>query len=129
VNESADQTGNDVVGDSVEETGSESATSWAKVDAAVIDALDADGRAPVIIALNVEPGTPPDPPVDTEAIAAATERVLAALDESGFTVRVTFAAIPAVAGFVTDRSAIEVLNAHPDVVAVNFDGAGGLHGG
>ena len=82
----------------------------------VAAALQADGRVNVLVSLSA--------PADPGKIASAADRVLADLDKATFQIRLRFEAVPAIAGTVTDASALEVLDSHPDVIYVSLDPSG-----
>ena len=95
----------------------------------MLDALRASGEAPVVVALalpaDAESG---DPARRREEIARLQHDVLARLGPDDFRVRELYASVPAMAGMVRSRTALEVLEAHPAVAKVDLDPAGGGSG-
>ena len=97
-----------------------------RVDRAVVDALNATGRARVLITLH-DPVGGPVPDAEREAaVAAAQDAVLAHLPTTELTLLHRYRSVPGLAAVITPR-ALEVLRAEPRVRVIELDGTGGPH--
>jgi len=97
-----------------------------RIDPAVVDALNATGRARVLITLH-DPAGGQVSDVEREArVAAAQDAVLAQLPATELTLLHRYRNVAGLAALITGR-ALEVLRADPRVRSIELDGAGGVH--
>jgi hypothetical protein len=99
-----------------------------KIDASVIEGVRARGEINVIVAL-VEPVTDgrstQDQTILRAQIARMQREVLNTLGEDEYRSRVLFENVPAMAGTILHMRALRTLDAHPHVMKVDPDPAGG----
>lgn len=100
------------------------------VEPAVVEALRAQGRVDVVIALSAEGSAAGDVVDDAapNAIARWQDEVLSDLAPADFQLRHRYGSVPALAGTVLSDRGLAALRAHPRVARVGLD-PGGSGGG
>jgi subtilisin family serine protease len=98
-----------------------------KIGVNVVEALNGEGEAFVVVAL-VPPPAAQTQPIDLAVLMAeigeAQSRVLAGVGTADFAVKDTFQAVPALTGFLRSESGLSQLAAHPEVMGIDLDVGG-----
>ena len=97
----------------------------AKLGGSVRDVLARDGAVDVMVALVSDAAPAGDTPAGRAAVARLQDSVLATVDTADFRVRQRYATVPALAGTLRSRRALDLLLAHPLVRRVDLDPGGG----
>jgi hypothetical protein len=105
--------------------GSERSNATNKVGKGVVEALSAEGKVFVLIALE-RPGAPlTDLPVLRQETADLQESVLSELSPTEFRLVQRYETIPSLSGWVLNEEGLAKLAIHPHVVRIDLDVGGG----